>query len=271
MSDTGTNGNGNPLEGFTTGTLPVVRILSEADQASAGTNSEKLPVAILDTSGRPDIDLGALARLHLLEGETSTVFAWDMEASPEDILIRLTCLYQGPVRVQFALLFRYSQHREFLRWVLDHNGAVPIADQEWAEHQEPDDHLVLLTNDDGFAHSLRLLRIRQLQFREQPAIELEEMARVLFEIKRCLSYGELARFASEVLEIPVRGTDSEMLPDAFRGPEASFRLEQLSRQFHVLILRVMLLEGITSGYYNGMVYFFTEDWLAEHNGRPPEA
>ena len=242
MSNTGTNGKGKPPEEFTAGTLPVVRILSEADQASAGTKSEKLPVAILDASSRPDIDLGELARLHMLEGETPTVFTWDMEASPEDILIRLTCAYDQPVRVQFALLFRYSQHRAFLRWVLEHDGVVPIADQEWAEHQEPNDHLVLLTNDEGFAYSLRLLRIRQLQFRERPALELEEMASVLFEVKRYLSYGELAKFAREVLEIPVRGTESELLPDAFRGPEGVLQLQQMSRQFHVLLLRVMLLE-----------------------------
>jgi hypothetical protein len=97
------------------------------------------------------------------------------------------------------------------------------------------------------------------------------MASVLFEVKRYLSYGELAKFASEVLEIPVRGTDSEFLPDAFRGPEAALQVQQMSRQFHVLLLRVMLLDGITSGFYNETVYFFTEAWLAEHQGRPPEA
>jgi len=136
----------------------------------------------------------------------------------------------------------------------------PALTIEWKQH----------TNEDGFAYSLRLLRIQQLQFRERPALELEEMARVLFEVKRYLSYGELAKFASEVLEIPVRGTESELLPDAFRGPEASLHLQQMSRQFHVLLLRVMLLDGITSGFYNETVYFFTEDWLAEHNGRLPE-
>jgi len=271
MSNTGMNGDGKSPEKFTAGTLPVVRILSEADQASAGTSGEQVPVAILDTSDRPDIDLGALARLHSSVGDSSTVFTWDMAAGPEDILIRLTCAYDEPVRVKFALLFRYNQHRDFLRWVLEHNGVVPIADQHWAEQQEPDDHLVLCTDDEGFAYSLRLLRIQQLQMRGQPPLTPEEMARVLFEVKRYLSYGELAKFASEVLEFPVRGTDSEFLPDAFSGPEAAMQVQQISRQFHVLILRVMLLDGITSGYYNETVFFFTEAWLAEHHGRPQEA
>ncbi len=148
---------------------------------------------------------------------------------------------------------------------------MPIADRVWEGRPQPENHLVLLTDDPGFAYSLRLQRIRQLQLGEWSEINWEDLLRTLFEIKRYLSYSELAKFANEVLEIPVRGTESEQFPDAFRGPEGVLQLQQLSREFHVLLLRLMLLDGVTSGFFHGMVYFFTEDWLAEHNGRPPEA
>ncbi len=269
-STPGSNGDGIAAERFSSGVLTVARILPAAEQALSETNSKKVPVAIVDTSNRPDIDLGALATVIHTE-ESVTLFSWDMATSADDLLIRLNCTYEKPVPIQFAVLFRYSQHREFLRWVLEHDGAVPIADRVWEGRPQPENHLVLLTDDPGFAYSLRLQRIRQLQLGEWSEINWEDLLRTLFEIKRYLSYSELAKFANEVLEIPVRGTESEQFPDAFRGPEGVLQLQQLSREFHVLLLRLMLLDGVTSGFFHGMVYFFTEDWLAEHNGRPPEA
>lgn len=264
-----TLGDDQPSEEFAAGTLPVIRILPPiAEQTSSGESLQRPPVALVDTSSRPALDLGQLARLHAGGKESATVFTWDMEASPEDIFVRLTCLYTEPVRVQFALLFHYSQHREFLRWVLEHNGVVPLADQSSAEPQVPDEGLMLHTTDKGFAYSLRLLRLQQLQMGERPALELEDMLRELFAVSRWLPISELVDFAREVLEIPLSGTENEILPDVFSDPVVIRELQGMSQQFHSLLLRLMLLDGISSGFANGTVYFFTDDWLAEHHGRP---
>lgn len=222
----------------------------------------------VDATNRPDIDLTELARLLAGGRECTTTFTWDMEASTEDMFLRLTCTYAEPLRVQFALLFSYSEHRDFLRWVLEHNGVVPIADQSSAEPQMPDEGLLLHTNDAGFAYSLRLLRLQQLQMGERPALGLEDMLRELFAVSRWLPISELIDFAREVLEIPLSGTDSEILPDVFSNPVVVRELNEMSQQFHSLLLRLMLLDGISSGFAHGAVYFFTDDWLAEYHGRP---
>ena len=259
------------LEEFTADTLPVERIVGSTppSDGSDAASSGKIPVALLDLTKWPDIDLNDLARLLLIEGDSSNVFAWDMAETPDDVLIRLTCAYETSGRGQFALLFRYSQHREFLRWVLEHHGVVPIADKAWPEHRASETPLLLCTTDDGFVYRLRLLRIHHLLLQEQRTPDVEAMVKILFEVRRYLSYGELATFASEVLKIPVQGTDSEHFPDAFRGPDAALYLQQISREFHVLLLRVMLVDGVTSGFSQKTVYFFTEDWLAEHSDGPP--
>lgn len=259
------------LEEFTADTLPVVHIVEGtpppdgSEMASGG----KFLVAVLDPTKRPDIDLNDLARLLQVEGDGSNEFAWDMAESPDDILIRLTCAFRVPVRGQFALLFRYSQHGEFLRWVLEHDGVVPIADAAWPEPRISEHPLLLCTTDEGFAYRLRLLRIHHLGLDDQHTPSVEEMVKVLFEVRRYLSYGELTRFVSKWLKIPIEGTESEYLPDAFRGPEAALLLQQISRKFHVFLLRMMLVDGVTSGSAQNTLYFFTEDWLAEHSGGSP--
>jgi hypothetical protein len=72
--------------------------------------------------------------------------------------------------------------------------------------------------DEDFASRLRLLRLHQQMTKEQRTTLTEpEIASILFEVKRVASYGELARFAEEALQIPVSGTDSEYFPNAFVG------------------------------------------------------
>lgn len=259
------------LEEFTADTLPVVRIVEGTlpPDGSEVASGGKFLVAVLDLTKRPDIDLNDLARLLQVEGDGSNEFAWDLAETPDDILIRLTCASTTPVRGQFALLFRYSQHGEFLRWVLEHNGVIPIADRAWPEQRVPGNPLLLCTTDEGFAYRLRLLRIHHLSLGEQRTPAVEDMVKILFEVRRYLSYGELTRFASNWLKTPVEGTESEYLPDAFRGSEAALLLQQISREFHVFLLHMMLVDGVTSGYAQNTLYFFTEDWLAENSDGPP--
>jgi len=94
-----------------------------------------LQVALVDTSTRPDLDLQDLVRLLFAEaeGESDTEFAWDIYETRNDLLIRLTCAYQSPIQGQFALLFRYTQHHAYLRWVVEHGDTVPVADVSWSE------------------------------------------------------------------------------------------------------------------------------------------
>lgn len=259
------------LEEFTANTLPVEHIGEGTfpPDGSEAASGRKLLVAVLDLTKRPDIDLHDLARLLQVEGDGSNVFAWVMAETPDDILIRLTCASETPVRGQFALLFHYSQHREFLRWVIEHDGVVPSADTAWPEHRVSENPLLLCTTDEGFAYRLRLLRIHHLHLQKLHTPALEEMVKILFEVRRCLSYRELTTFAIEVLKIPVEGTESEYLPDAFRGPKAALSLQHISREFHVPLLRLMLVDGMTSGLSQKTLYFFTEDWLAEHNNESP--
>ncbi len=152
------------IEEFTTNTIPVVRIVeTHLSSTSSGLGKRgNMPVAVLDTSKRPDLDLSDLARLHELEGDSETEFAWDMLGTPDDILIRLTWAERTSVKGQFALLFRYGQHYQFMRWVFEHGGSVPIAGLNWAESQGPENHLVLEANEDGFASRLRLLLLHRL-------------------------------------------------------------------------------------------------------------
>lgn len=48
-----------------------------------------------------------------------------------------------------------------------------------------------------------------------------------------------------------------------QGPEGALLVQQISREFRVLLLRILVFEGITSAKYEESAYLCTEDWLAE--------
>jgi hypothetical protein len=256
------------LEEFTVDTIPVERITQMAisSEGSDGANSGSMPVALFDMSKHRDINLRDLARLHIFERDASTEFDWTLAETSNDILIRLTCNYDTPVQGQFALLFRYRQHHEFLRWVLEHNNRLPLADQEWMEGQESDKSLILYTNDDDLAGSLRIMLMHQVLTREQRTPDLEEMVRIIFDVKRYLSLEELTTFASEVLRIPIRGREEQMIQNATGSPNAALLVQQISREFRVFLLQILVLDGIISGLYQEKVHLFTEEWLKEQQG-----
>ena len=256
------------IEDFTANTIPVVRIVAThlLPNSTGPGGKGDIPIAVLDTRTRPDIDLNDLARLRELEGDSVTEFAWDMLGTPADILIRLTWAEHSPVRGQFALLFRYGQHLQFIRWVLEHGGLVPIVDLKRTESQEPENHLVLSANDVGFASRLRLLLLHRLLTSwkskgQQP--DLVTMVLVLFGVRRYLSLGELTDFAKGVLKLHVRGDEEQMIQDALGEPNAALLVQQISREFRRLLLRILVLDGITSVKYQETVYLCTEDWLNE--------
>jgi hypothetical protein len=270
------NTQAQTIKEFTANTIPIVRIVETPippESLEMG-RWRSMPGAVLDTSKRSDIDLNDLARLHALEGDSVTEFAWDMLGTPDDILIRLTWAWRSPVRGQFALLFRYGRHHQFVRWALEHGGSVPITDLNWAESQEPENHLVLLADDDGFASRLRLLLLHRLlsswKRKGQPP-DLEKMVWVLFGVRRYLSLGELTAFAEDVLKLRVRGNEEQMIQDALGEPNAALLVQQISREFRVLLLRILVLDGITSAKYQETAYLCTEDWLAEIKGGLPPA
>ena len=232
-----------------------------------------MPVAVLNTSRRPDIDLDDIARLHELGGDGVTEFAWDMLGTPDDVLIRLTLAFREPVRGQFALLFRYGQHYKFVRWVLEHGGLVPVAGQNWAESREPENHLVLKADDEGFASRLRLLLLHRLLSswkRKGQSPDLEKMVLALLGVRRYLTLEELADFGRDVLKLQVRGNEEQMIQDALQEPDGALLVQQISREFRTLLLRILVLDGITSAKYEETAYLCTEDWLAEIKaGLPP--
>jgi hypothetical protein len=256
------------LEEFTADTIPVKRIVQMeiSSEGSDEVNSGSLPVALFDMSKHGDINLSDLARLHIFERDASTKFDWTLAETSDDVLIRLTCTYDTPVQEQFALLLRYRQHHEFLRWVLEHNNLLPLADQEWMECQGPDKYLVLYTNDDDLAGSLRIMLMHQVLTREQRTPDLEEMVRIIFDVKRYLSLEELTTFASEILHIPIRGHEEQMIQNATQGPNAALLVQQISREFRVFLLQILVLDGIATGLYQGKVHLFTEAWLKEQQG-----
>jgi hypothetical protein len=254
------------IQEFLAGTFPVACILAGYFPPDENGSRAPLQVAVFDTSTRPDLDLRDLTRLIAAEaeGESDTEFAWDLYETRHDLLIRLTCAYQVPVQGQFALLFRYSQHHNFLRWVVEHGNTVPIADTTWSEQLAAEHPLCLCPPDRDFADRLRLMRLHHLGAKERRNLSEAEIATLLFEVKRVMSYGELAAFVEKVLKMPTTGTDSEYFPNAFVGPEAWLQVQQLSRDFHRFLVHVMLVPNMNAGHANGTVYFFTEDWLAEH-------
>ena len=259
------------IRAFLAGTFPVVRVLTHSLPSEAADTSPTgftaWQVAFFDTSTRPDLNLQDLVRRLYSEPdkESDTEFAWDMCETRSDLLIRLTCAYQHPVAGQFSLLFRYSRQRDFLRWVVEHGNTVPIADASWSDELASEHPLCLCPVDQDFASRLRLLRLHHQMAKEQRETLTEpEIAAILFEVKRVMSYGELAYFAEETLKMQVTGTDSEYFPNAFAGPEACLQVQQMSRAFHRFLVQVMLVPNMTAGHAHNTLYFFTEDWLAEH-------
>src|SRR5262249_39649075 len=92
------------------------------------------PVALLDLSNYPLINITDLARLYRVDmpgGEGPTAFAWDYWNEPSNYLVRLTLAFASPVVLEVSLLFRCSSpaHWAYLRWIGENDGMVPLADE----------------------------------------------------------------------------------------------------------------------------------------------
>jgi len=94
------------------------------------------------------------------------------------------------------------------------------------------------------------MRLHHLGAKERRNLSEAEIATLLFEVKRVMSYGELAAFVEKVLKMPTTGTDSEYFPNAFVGPEAWLQVQQLSRDFHRFLVHVMLVPNMNAGVRN---------------------
>ncbi len=89
------------------------------------------------------------------------------------------------------------------------------------------------------------------------------MVWVLLGVRRYLSLQELTAFARDVLELQVRGNEEQMIQDALGQPNAALFVQHISREFRHLLLRILVLDNITSAKYQETVFFCAEDWLAE--------
>jgi hypothetical protein len=226
-----------------------------------------MPIALLDLSEHPGFNLGELAQRGIFEREASTEFDWAIAERSSDILVCLTCTYYLPAQGQFSVLLSYRQHHAFLRWMLEHDNLFPLAAGEWDEQQgSRTPQAVLYAEDDELAVSLGMMLVHQVLSREQHTPSLEEMVRLLLDARRFISLEELRDFASNVLHLPIRGDEEQMIQNATAGPNAALLVQQISREFRVFLLQVLVLDGITCGLYREELHFFTEEWLAEQQG-----
>lgn len=262
------------LEEFSVGTIPVVRCVMAKGQVNGPdeANSQTMPVALLDLLKHPDVDLRTLSQLGVFDQGAATEFAWAIAGGPDDILVRLTCTYNAPTRGQFTLLFSFLQHNAYLRWLLEHDNQVPLADTDWMEQQESDGpQVVMHASDDNLAKNLRIALIDQtLTFMSRPPSP-QEMVRILFGVRRFLSLQELVTIADQMWEMPTRGNEEVRIPNAMEGPQAHLRAQHLSHDFHDLLLWLLSQGGITSGFYKGEVHLFTNAWLEEQHEQPKHA
>lgn len=255
------------FEDFTANTIAIECIVNVTNHTRRFPDEtvQHLPVALLDLSQHPGIALDALVRQGIFDHDAPTYFDWTLGETSQDILIRLRCTYESSEHGHFTLLFHYQEQREFLRWTFEHGDVIPIADGKWLVHQELEKNPVLLrAQDDEFVGSLRYMLAHQVMEQEDRDPEIEEMIGIFFEVKRSLSLQELVAFVHEVLHIKVRGDHEQMIQDAFGEEDGSAVLvQQISREFQVLLLRILVLDGILSGMVNGEVYLFTQEWFDE--------
>lgn len=251
-------------EEFTAGAIPVLGILEQPHraQSESALSARSYPVARLDLSKHPKINLQGLARQGAFLPDAKTTFEWTLAERAKDILVRLTCTCPMPVSVQFAILFSYRQHQTFLRWVMEHDDDVPVADAHWKEQPGTENAVVLHARNEDLPMSLSIMLMHQILTREERVPDVKEMAQLLFAVKRYRSLNELADFAREALRMPVQGTEEQMIANATEGPNAALIAQQLSREFRIFLLQILTLEGVTSGMYKGEAHLFTEDWLA---------
>lgn len=252
-------------EAFTADTIPVARIVEARDSASSADEAlhGNRPIALLDLSEHPEVNLRDLARKRVFAREAATTYDWAVGQGANDVLVRLTCTYYAPTREQFAILFSYRAHQLFLRWVMEHENEVPVADAQWREEPGAEEAVVLYAPNPDLPMSLSIMLMHQILTREERVPDVKEMAQLLFAVKRSRSLSELADFASTALRMPVRGEEEQMIANATAGPNAWMIAQQLSREFRILLLEMLTLEGMSSGMYQGEAHLFTEDWLAE--------
>ena len=257
------------LEEFTAGTIPVERIVwvKSPPEGAATSRSGAMPTALLDLSEHPDFNLGDLAQQGVFERDASTEFDWAIAERASDILVCLTCTYYLPAQGQFSLLLSYRRHHGFLRWMLEHDNLFPLVAGEWHEQQGSGiPQAVLHAEDDELAVSLGMMLVHQVLSREQHTPSLEEMVKLLLDVRRFISLEELRAFASNVLHLSTRGEEEQMVQNATGGAGTALLVQQISREFRVFLLQVLVLGGITCGLYREELHFFTEEWLAEQHG-----
>lgn len=254
------------LAEFASGTIPVTRIVwvKSGPEDAAAVSGGGMPIALLDLSRHPDFDLGHLAQQGIFERDAATEFDWAIAERAEDILLCLTCTYYSPVQGQFSLLLSYRDHHGFVRWMLEHDNLLPLAAGECFEaHGSGTPQALLSAEDDELAVSLSIMLMHQMLTRQHHTPSQEEMVRLLLDARRYISLEELSDFARDVLHLTLRGEEEQMVQNATEGESAALLVQQISREFRVFLLQVLVLDGITCGLYRGELHFFTEEWLAE--------
>jgi hypothetical protein len=257
-------------EEFLAGTIAVRELIwgtVRPTSASEEGQEKEYLVAVLDTTAFPQINVTDLARLHVMEGESDTVFEVEYCIGPGgNALIKLTSTYKSPVALTFSVAFSCSSHWEFLRQAVEFGGAFDLADDPPGggsiAADRPHPHLRLLIDEqtcEDLTQFLRAIAVIREQEEKGRALTESEFIRAALDAKRFMGISEVVMYAEEALHLPTKGEQTLRL----RGlPELeSVVIPDISPAFKDLLLGLVDYELVGMGIYEGEVHLIRMDWL----------
>jgi hypothetical protein len=259
-------------EEFSAGGIPVREIITgygPPPDTPAQAQQQHL-VAVLDTAKDPRVNITDLARLHQMEGDSDTETAWDYWLGPPGYHARLIAAYTAPVALELCVVFDCERHWQFLRQVVEHDGAVDIADEQPGGAQESDlaeprKHLRIFTTGEpveDLTMFLQALSISRAQEKKGSG-KLTDMEVIMaaLDAKRFMSIVEARMFAET--QIPIQTQGEQTLRVRILPKNEKAVIPNLSPAFKDLLLRLLDYEKVGMGLYKGEVHLLRMDWLFE--------
>ncbi len=260
------------LEEFLAGTIAVRELIwgtvRPADASQEGQQKGYL-VAVLDTTAFPLINVTDLARLHIMEGASDTVFNVEYCVGPGgNSLIKLTCAYTSPVALTFSVVFSCATHWQFLRQAVELGGAFDLADDPpggvLIPADSPHPHLRLLIDEqtcEDLTQFLRAVAVLREQEKKGGALTESEFMRAALDAKRLMGISKVEMYAADALHLATKGEQALRLK-VLPGDE-SVDIPGISPAFRALLLDLVDYEQMGMGLYKGEMHLIRMDWLLE--------
>jgi len=196
---------------FRAGALPIRAVINGAEHLPHHTSLNDdifLPVIVLDASGRPDVELLDLGRIH--QGQAADVaYNWDFLYDDTSLLTRLRCTWDSPVPLSISLILDWDDpaQRAAIQESVE-TGMTMFADrlpEECATQERRWAPIQLESDGSAMGQQLLMARIKIAQMEHNVPRTLPEAIHFVLDTSRVMEIERMIVSAHAIARAPMVG------------------------------------------------------------------